>query len=424
MMVVRNAFFVLLFPALLLMAGGVLVFAVAPTLPRAVAAALPGAPYILGLGAMVLGTWFKCPRVVLMALLIAGAHWAVGAFVPDLETAGARGPQLIVVYGVIAVLFPFNAALIALKRDRGLWTRSVAAWVAFLVIQVTFLVVVWDAGVAARNGVDVVFHARLFDKAFDYWSLLPQPSIALFAVVVLGLFARAVWTGGAIDGGLFGALSLSAMALHAAGRGYLPDILFTMAMVTLLVALAQESYRLAFIDELTGLPGRRALMHDLQSLNGRYCVAMLDVDHFKKFNDTYGHDVGDQVLKLVASRMMRVKGGGRAYRYGGEEFTVLFPRASSRDAVFHLDALRRSIASAAFRLRADDRPTRPPENRSIGTKNKAPARAPAKGHPQVGVTISIGVYERADADTPDMAMKAADEALYRAKDGGRNRVSL
>ena len=54
-------------------------------------------------------------------------------------------------------------------------------------------------------------------------------------------------------------------------------------------------------------------------------MAMIDVDHFKKFNDTHGHDIGDQVLKLVAARLAQVEGGGIAYRYGGEEFAVLFP---------------------------------------------------------------------------------------------------
>jgi diguanylate cyclase (GGDEF)-like protein len=68
-------------------------------------------------------------------------------------------------------------------------------------------------------------------------------------------------------------------------------------------------------------------MSEMMSLGHRFTIAMLDIDHFKRFNDTYGHAVGDQVLKMVAAKLRQVKGGGRAFRYGGEEFTLVFPLA-------------------------------------------------------------------------------------------------
>ena len=91
------------------------------------------------------------------------------------------------------------------------------------------------------------------------------------------------------------------------------------------IAVLQDTFRMAFRDELTGIPSRRALNERLAALGNRYTIAMLDVDHFKNFNDTYGHDLGDQVLKMVAAHIAGVGGGGKAFRYGGEEFTVLFP---------------------------------------------------------------------------------------------------
>src|SRR3990167_5951921 len=90
----------------------------------------------------------------------------------------------------------------------------------------------------------------------------------------------------------------------------------------MLVSLLQESHRLAFRDELTGLPSRRALEEGLHGLGPAHAIAMVDVDHFKKFNDTHGHDIGDQVLRLVAAQLRKIGGGGKAYRYGGEEFTL------------------------------------------------------------------------------------------------------
>jgi diguanylate cyclase (GGDEF)-like protein len=181
----------------------------------------------------------------------------------------------------------------------------------------------------------------------------------------------------------------------------------------LLLGLVHESHRLAFRDELTELPGRRALNESLAVLEGRYAVAMVDVDHFKKFNDTHGHEVGDQVLRLVASELRRVGGGGRAFRYGGEEFTVLFVGRSAREALPHLEALRTAVRKARLTLRAQDRPVRKP---------RAPARR-RSGAKQVSVTVSVGAAERDDRNrTPAQVLKAADKALYRAKATGRNRV--
>lgn len=414
----RNILLILLFPVLML-AVGFAVTASQPAVPWSLGVTLAYAPYFLCVLAAIIGGWFKCPRVVLMAGLIVGAHWVVQTFVAG-SNIYDRGQELTVIYGAVAVMFPVNAALIAIKADRGLLSMGVLSRVLFFVLQVTALIVVWDAGDVARTVADEVLHLRLFSRNLDYWSLLPQPSIFLFTGVSVALLVRAMWKNGVLDGGLFGAVAVSALALHTAANGAYSSILFILAGLILLAAVAQESYRLAFIDELTGLPGRRALMHDQMSLGGAYSVAMLDVDHFKSFNDTYGHDVGDQVLKMVAAQMMRVAGGGRAYRYGGEEFTVLFARKNVKDAALHLNNLRLAIEAASFTLRAEDRVKEKP----VGPKAKQAAQKKAAAQGAVSVTISIGVAQRQEGQLPADALKAADQALYRAKDSGRNRVSL
>jgi len=415
-MIVRNAFFVLVFPVVFLTMGAALL-SIPLTVPFALSTVLPMLPYTLGFGAIVLGWRFKTPRVVLMVALMLGAHWVLTTFVPDLEHAGARSRELMVIYAALSVLFPVNAVLIAGMADRGMASKSVVAWGLFILLQIIALLVVWDAGLGPGTWVDEALHVRVFDTVWDYWSLLPQPAIVLFFIVTLALFSRAIWSGTAIDGGLFGAVATCGMALHGAGQGNLPHIMISLGCLGLIVAMVQESYRLAYIDELTNLPGRRALMHDLHTLNGRFTVSMLDVDHFKKFNDTYGHDVGDQVLKLVASRMMKVTGGGRAFRYGGEEFTVLFPRKSAKEALPHLDKLRKAIAESRFELRDEDRPKEKPPATA-----KAKAKTKTKDH--VSVTISIGAAEHMPGQPASESLKLSDQALYRAKDAGRNRVSV
>jgi len=103
----------------------------------------------------------------------------------------------------------------------------------------------------------------------------------------------------------------------------------------LTLAIIKDSYSKAYLDDLTGLPGRRALNENLARLEGNYSIAMVDIDFFKQFNDTYGHNVGDEVLKFISVIIKNVSGGGKAFRYAGEEFTILFPgQKNSRCTTF------------------------------------------------------------------------------------------
>ncbi len=165
-----------------------------------------------------------------------------------------------------------------------------------------------------------------------------------------------------------------------------------------------SSYFLAYRDELTGLPSRRALYQTSLSLGRKYSVAMMDIDHFKKFNDTYGHDIGDQVLKLVASQLAKVKSGGRVFRYGGEEFTVIFPRKQAEQTLQELETLRQAIADYQMVIR---QPVRVGKD---GRKMKKSANTKS-----VSVTISIGVATRLPKQNFEQVMKAADKKLYQAK---------
>jgi diguanylate cyclase (GGDEF)-like protein len=172
---------------------------------------------------------------------------------------------------------------------------------------------------------------------------------------------------------------------------------------------------MAFKDELTGIPSRRALMQYVQTLGRKYTVVMSDIDHFKKFNDTYGHDVGDEVLKLVASKLNKVTGGGKTFRFGGEEFIIVFPRKSAIEVTPFVEVVRQTIADYDIALRAKPRPPKP--------KNQS-AKKPAK-EKIVKVTTSFGVAHRTKEHS-DFAsiMKQADIALYAAKKGGRNCVKV
>jgi diguanylate cyclase (GGDEF)-like protein len=194
--------------------------------------------------------------------------------------------------------------------------------------------------------------------------------------------------------------------------------LMAVMAVTLSVALIERSYRIAYFDELTGIRGRRALNETFSTLKEEYSMAVVDVDHFKSFNDTYGHDVGDQVLRKVAAQLANVSGGGEAFRCGGEEFVLVFKNRSSAESLMHVERLRRSIEDDVFHVRGPERSKRKREERRRfhkPTQNQ---------HEAVRITVSIGLAEAPEGFSPEQVYKAADKALYRAKQNGRNRVEV
>jgi GGDEF domain-containing protein len=155
-------------------------------------------------------------------------------------------------------------------------------------------------------------------------------------------------------------------------------------------------------------------------------VAGVDIDHFKSVNDTFGHETGDHVLAMVASSLAKVTGGGKPFRVGGEEFTILFPGKSGSEVLEHLEILRQAIEDNPFRLRGVDRRASPrgPDRRSSAHKKSVSRKAKTiRGALQV--TVSIGVAESEDADMHvEEVLNLADQALYSAKRSGRNRIEV
>ncbi len=202
----------------------------------------------------------------------------------------------------------------------------------------------------------------------------------------------------------------ASLFLAAAGCGRLielPGWLLTSALV-LIFSVLYASYRMAFVDTLTSLPNRRALDETLARLSGDYSLAMIDIDHFKAFNDTYGHHAGDVVLRAVAARL-RQAAGGVVYRYGGEEFCVVYRACDARISAGRLENARQAVASQKLAV-----PAKRPPTRQRGAAPKAV---------DVEVTVSAGVAMRnATRREPSEVLKAADQALYQAKAKGRNRV--
>ncbi len=189
-------------------------------------------------------------------------------------------------------------------------------------------------------------------------------------------------------------------------------ISFSAICIILLHSILRMYWQRVYIDELTDISNRRALDESLATIDGVYSIAMIDIDHFKKFNDTYGHEEGDNVLRFVASIIGKIQ-GGTAYRYGGEEFCAVFKNTSIKDAFDAADNVRRKLAERKFFIRTK-------KVKKSASKDK---KKTAKSQKSAKVTISIGIAgpDRNNL-TPDKILRLADNALYKAKKSGRNRV--
>ena len=248
------------------------------------------------------------------------------------------------------------------------------------------------------------------DLTLSSFSPLTQPSWLAFAGALVLLSVRHASTPNAMVGGLTWSLVAVLLALNADPLGVQAILYLSAAGIVLIVVQVERSYLLVFRDELTELPARRALNHALVRLGKRYTLAMLDIDHFKKFNDTYGHKVGDQLLRMVGFKLAGLTGGGTAFRYGGEEFALLFPGKLVDEAMPHIEAIMNTLRNTPFTIR------------SPRLQGKPAKRDPESDPPtrrKVAVTVSIGV---AAARTSAEVLGDADAALYRAKEAGRDRI--
>jgi len=159
----------------------------------------------------------------------------------------------------------------------------------------------------------------LFEASFLTYAALA--SFAITAVIQLIRWIRFIQP---VYAGFFWVIISSFFALAVRPSAPALNLYTSAAGILMIGAIVETSFTMAYHDDLTGLPGRRSLNEALLNLGRKYTIAMIDVDHFKKFNDTYGHDTGDQVLKLIASKLGRMDGGARVFRYGGKNLPLCF----------------------------------------------------------------------------------------------------
>jgi len=377
---------------------------------------LPYVPYLVLITAAAIAWRFNNTGVLLSAVVLSVSYWLF-----SLPSAAVR----VDIFRLgMAIFLPINILLFSLLARRRITSPAGIVCMVVVGIQTLLLVIVavkfGASSVAGRppaagsiiNAIKpLLSRPSLFEASFLSYTALG--SFAVTAVIQLIRWIRFVQP---VYAGFFWVIISSFFALAVRPSAPALNLYTSAAGILMIGAIVETSFTMAYHDDLTGLPGRRSLNEALLNLGRKYTIAMIDVDHFKKFNDTYGHDTGDQVLKLIASKLGQMDGGARVYRYGGEEFTALFPGKSVPAAKPFLESYREDLAATPFIVRGKTRKKGNPNQRK---KTKPP------GSKKVKVTVSIGAAEPGkNLQDPKKVIKAADKALYRAKKKGRNRVAI
>src|SRR5580692_4911369 len=409
---------ILLLGALVLFSGGLL----------SVSAAAVDFYYYAVFAAGILLAWrFHSSRVLLALLMLLLAHRALEFF------SGGRavviGPGRIA-FEAIAFLLPVNFIILSLIRERGLSIPAITPALVLVFLESVFVAVLCRPGETASP---TLLHAAFLNRSLFHWTKIPQLALLAFVAAFAVLLVRFFLYRKPVEIGLLWSLAATFLGLQTNAVGRIAVAYWATAALLLVASIIENTYVLAYHDELTSLPARRAFNEALLRLEAPYSIAVVDIDHFKSFNDTYGHDTGDQVLSMVASRLSRVSGGGEAFRVGGEEFSILFAGKSMKEVVPHLDSLRSAIEESRFQVRSTPERRSAPRGagrrmedkqstarRRPGRPRNLPAEASLSG---LSVTVSIGVAEPGPKMREvEQVILAADKALYRAKKAGRNRV--
>ena len=367
-------------------------------------------PYILLSVAVLLCHTFRQGRMAMVSVTMLVAYLVIQV---RLQTPLSTGTTLLEL-SLLAALVPVTCLLVYAFPDTGVNSKSM-----FLYALVLVLFMIWAQLIVSH------FHAGGFESwseglLFTVRDFSKLPFVlVLYSLCLVGLTAILVLVyNRSIDVVVYSAILLASSTFIFFDVQYISSTMFSLSGTLIIIYVMSASHDMAFNDQLTNIPGRHALEVDMKHLGRKYSMAMVDIDHFKKFNDTYGHDIGDDVLKLVASILKETTGGARAYRYGGEEFTIIFKGKHAEQVEEHLQTLVSEVHNYDMTIRnAKERP----DNHDEGIKKRGKNGQSAE---VVNVSVSIGLADSTTTKHPEEVLKFADQALYKAKKTGRNKLCI
>ena len=316
----------------------------------------------------------------------------------------------------VTFLLPLNFIIYSFTQERGILSPFGIKQLSIIIIQIIVIAIIVKYPITSLTE---IFNSHYFNILTHNAVYLSQLSLISFEFSLLVLASLIIHQPSIRQGGFFGALIFIFLAFLNIANPDAFTLFYAVSGIILISSIILNSYTLAYHDELTGLSSRRALKQYLMSLGANYSIAMIDVDHFKNVNDTHGHDVGDQVLRQLANYLRNAPGNAKAYRYGGEEFTLVYNNKSAEEAAEHANTLRKQIEKDYFNVRnKGSRPSRTSKHKNKNHRSK-------EKNKKFRYSVSIGVAtHHQNHKTPFDTLKSADKALYEAKQKGRNRVVI
>ena len=369
---------------------------------------LPLLPFILLPVALLIALFSNCSKALATSLLMLCAYWLIRQYLQaPLQTMPAAQ-----IFYLLCTVLPITVLALVWLPEPGLRHPR---GITIAVLPATTLLLLAQLLVASPSLINEASQANI---ASAVWGIhLSALSGWLYSLAFACAIISAIWQQQIYANSAAGCALILAITLGWIDVANISAIMFTSLGLLLTINITSGLFHIGFYDELTQIGNRRALLAAAKTAGNQYSLAMIDADHFKKINDRFGHDLGDQALRVIASCISKVGCGAKAFRYGGEEFCLLFKGKSQAEVADCLEQLRQAIANYDMVIR--DKKARPTQ-RAKGEKNRGATRR----HSNLRLTVSVGVVDSSAGGSFEQLIKLADRALYRAKAGGRNQLAF
>jgi diguanylate cyclase (GGDEF)-like protein len=364
---------------------------------------------VLGFG-IVFGWYLSSSRLILSLLLLVCLDRGIFWFPPTDSSPGAPGPVL---FAIATFLAPVNLLALSLVKEGGVsnW-RGLVSLLLILCQPLLVLGLCLSGEMNLTNLLPTPLQLPLIPLSTSEWTPLSQPAVLAFSSALLLLTAKFLLYHDPLDGGASWAILTTFLAIHGIQYGWNPTNFLSAAGLTFFLSLVHASHQRTYRDELTGALGRLAYDETVARLGEKYVMAIVGVDQLKQYQNQYGKTVSEQVLRLVAPKIMATAKSGKVFRLTGDEFTLVFYSRTAIDTLATLEQIRKAVGQTTLRLRKQTRVWEGSRSSTPGPKDI-----------DLPITPSIGV---AEPTAPHLSLtlvtKAAYRALYEAKGEGGNMV--
>ncbi|MFV2059380.1 MAG: GGDEF domain-containing protein [Gammaproteobacteria bacterium] len=377
-----------------------------PQLPEFVIYILQYLPYILLLLIIANSYTHKQSHELNIAISILIGYWLMRNLIWPTDTNETTATILYVLIGPIIAI---NFIIVFMTQEKGIHNKTGLHLLLLLAFEL--MILIWFVNITPDLLLKYLYYPFFGSEIFDLTPMY-QSTIIINAITFLILLINAIIKQKITITGYLGAFIAIVLTQHYINTPITSVMFYTVASLILILTISLNSYRLSKIDLITELPSRRTFKSQLKKLNEHFCIALIDIDDFKIMTDEYGQDVCDQILRMIASRSRHLGRKGFPYRYGDQEFAIIFYDMQLHEANKYLATLCDSIANEPFLLRSKKRPLFKPNY--IAPVGRAERNTKYKSIP---ISVSVGIAEKKPHHQNSFdVLTTSREALNRAKE--------